>query len=555
MRLVAGRRLKGRRKFKMVKVFFMVMVVVMLAVLITAATGGMEALRVEVSGTHTLGSLDIGDKVVDPSWEWEHRTGDDYSGTGETKPVTWIVVAKDHYGSESSVILLAEELIGLHAFDNSTDRDHFFAEYGYNHWGESGTGDADRGLRPWLNSSGIHSGEGFYNAFSAAFQTAIVQVTIPNRRTGAGEAYSTLDQVFIPSTTELGDTTQYGTYEIGSVYTFYSDASNADRIAQLGGANRLYWTRSPGQDHGELVRGVTFAGVFTCLYANKDGHGIRPALNLKPETLVSETQNADGAYEIIYDAVETPDLDPAKYTTLYWQNNQTGLRFLWFMDGHDIIDMDGIGTFGAGVWNIVGVGDLDGDGKTDIVWHNTQTGLLYVWMMDGRVRLNETGIGVVENHDWKAVAVGDMNGNGNDDIIWENTANGNRLVWLMDGTTLDSFGDLPSRSLEWTITGAADMNGNGHTDLVWQNITTAEREFGLMQGLTEQQVVPLEVNIGPEWQISTVGDFNGNGHADLVWTNTETGLRYVEYWEDLERVGGDGIGIIADLNWQIVGVQ
>ena len=73
----------------------------------------------------TLGELNIGDKVVDNSWEWEHRTGPDrwdgvpYSGTGVTMPVTWIVVAKDHYGPNSGVTLLSEELIGKFMFDNS----------------------------------------------------------------------------------------------------------------------------------------------------------------------------------------------------------------------------------------------------------------------------------------------------------------------------------------------------------------------------------------------------------------------------------------------------
>ncbi len=192
--MVAGGRLKGKRECKLGKVFFMVMVVVMSAGLITAAVGGMEASRVEASGTRTLGSLEIGDRVVDLSWEWEHRTGDDYSGSGETKPVTWIVVAKDHYGSGSGVTILSEDLIGKYTFDNSTDRGN--SSWGYNHWGESGTGNATRGLRPWLNSSGIHNGEGFYRAFSADFQAVVVQVTIPNRHWEEGDDYSTQDQVF-----------------------------------------------------------------------------------------------------------------------------------------------------------------------------------------------------------------------------------------------------------------------------------------------------------------------------------------------------------------------
>jgi hypothetical protein len=119
-------------------------------------------------GTIPIGDLPIGARVVDPSWEWEFRTGDNYSGSGAVKPVTWIAVAKDHYdGLQPHVTLLAEELIGKHAFDDSTNRG---SRYGLNHWGDSGINNASRGLRPWLNSSGIHSGEGFYRAFSESFK-------------------------------------------------------------------------------------------------------------------------------------------------------------------------------------------------------------------------------------------------------------------------------------------------------------------------------------------------------------------------------------------------
>ncbi len=35
----------------------------------------------EASGTQPIGNLQVGDNVVDNSWEWEHRTGpDDWRG-------------------------------------------------------------------------------------------------------------------------------------------------------------------------------------------------------------------------------------------------------------------------------------------------------------------------------------------------------------------------------------------------------------------------------------------------------------------------------------------
>ncbi len=266
---------------------------------------------VKASGSQSLGSLNIGDRVVDNSWEWEFRTGFDYTyEDGDiTRPVTWIVVAKDHYGAGSGVTLLSEELIGQHTFDNSSDRGSI--DGGSNHWGHSGTTDATRGLRPWLNSTGIHAGEGFYNAFSESFKSGIITTTVPNRKWDGGNYYSTLDKVFISSITELGYTTHSSTYEIGTVFSYFEGAEPEKRVAQLGGNSLCYWTRSPDTFGSTHVRG---ASQYSCsllvsdYYYGTSLHSattVRPALNLKSEIPVSATPNADGAHEILGE-VELP---------------------------------------------------------------------------------------------------------------------------------------------------------------------------------------------------------------------------------------------------------
>ena len=240
------------------------------------------------NGNIPLKDLPMGARVVDPGWEWEYRTGRDYTleAGDETKPVTWLVVAKDHYdGLDPHVTLLTKELIGRHAFDNST---HVHNRV-YNHWGESGThSSADRGLRPWLNSNGIHSGEGFYRAFSESFTQAVLTTTVTNSERRNNSAYSTSDQVFIPSTTELGDTVHSRTYPIGKGYAYFSGADDAKRIAQLGGEDRWYWTRSPDWYYGLDRRVIDSAGEFYGTDDSIDSLGVRPALNLKSDTLVSE---------------------------------------------------------------------------------------------------------------------------------------------------------------------------------------------------------------------------------------------------------------------------
>jgi hypothetical protein len=246
------------------------------------------------SGTISIGDLPIGARVIDPTWEWEFQLGDDYSGSGEKKPVAWIIVAKDHYdGLDPHVTLLADEIIGKHAFDNSTGRKHTLSLYGYNNWGESGAIRATRGLRPWLNSTGIHYNEGFYLDFSDSFKEAIISTTLPNKEWENGAPYITVDTVFLPSTTELGDRDYEYTYPVGSTYTYFIEAGNADRVAWLGGEACPYWTRSPDSGGGYGVRGVTSEGDFNYFDggANRDYNGVRPALNLKADTMVSTIRN------------------------------------------------------------------------------------------------------------------------------------------------------------------------------------------------------------------------------------------------------------------------
>lgn len=252
------------------------------------------------NGTIPIGDLPIGARVVDPSWHWEFRRGNNYSDIGKVIPIIWIVVAKDHYdGLEPHVTLLTEDLIGKYSFDNSTNRGHSNSNLGYNHWGESGTANATLGLRPWLNSTGIHLGEGFYLVFSEHFKRAVLKTTLPNIEWQNGSSYSTNDFVFIPSTTELGDTVHSLTYPIGSAYPYFSGADYpnfsrvdiAKRIALLNGVDHWYYTRSPASNWGNCLRKVDGAGLFYYSDANSANSGIRPALNLKSGTLVSEIRN------------------------------------------------------------------------------------------------------------------------------------------------------------------------------------------------------------------------------------------------------------------------
>jgi len=244
-------------------------------------------------GTMALSDLEIGSRVVDPSWQWGFRTEQDYTGGGEIKAVIWILVAKNHYeGLDPHVTLLSEELIGKQAFDNSTDRQ---GHDGSSHWGDSGTTNAERGLRPWLNSTGIHAGGGFYEAFSDHFKAAVLTTGVPNKEFEDGNDYITEDRVFIPSITELGDDVHLMTHRIGSVFPYFEEADHQNRIACLGGSASWYWTRSPAMYvsihsyyRGSILRYVTRKGGFSNINAHLNYLAVRPVLNLDSELMVSE---------------------------------------------------------------------------------------------------------------------------------------------------------------------------------------------------------------------------------------------------------------------------
>lgn len=237
------------------------------------------------AGSLTLNELEVGDRVVDPSWAWEFRTENGYEGACMENYVTWIVVAKNHYANlEPHITLLSEELIGCYLFDNSTNRG---TAMGSNNWGDSGKENATRGLRTWLNSTGINEGEGFFQAFSENFKNIVVETGLPNKDWQVGEKYRSNDRVFIPSTTEMGDTLHTWTYEIGSPYAYFKDAKISELSAKLCGDVKWYWIRSPNRFDTYNVRRLSTRD-YKMNYANDDSLAVRPVVNVQADAPISK---------------------------------------------------------------------------------------------------------------------------------------------------------------------------------------------------------------------------------------------------------------------------
>ena len=269
--------------------------------------------------TRPISELEIGDMVVDNTWLWQFRTGENYTynegnvyrDPDVTQPVTWLVVAKDHYdGLDPHVTLLSWEVIGRFMFDNSN-----INELGYGHWGESGTHDsATMGIRPWLNSTGIHEGEGFYQAFSDDFKERVLTTTIGNSVPESGETYTTEDKVFIPSATELYHYKYYA-----NPYPYFKERPEGAREARLPiYSSFAYWTRTPEWDDmfsQSFVTTIERNGYFGFNYAPHLNCGVRPVINLCPDTPVSVSPNRNGVYKLWGEKVpvESVEIEPEEF--------------------------------------------------------------------------------------------------------------------------------------------------------------------------------------------------------------------------------------------------
>lgn len=253
------------------------------------------------ASTQNITELNIGDRIVDTGWTWEFRHGYGYSnyGTSEkTEPVVWIVVAKDHYAA-GTVTLITENLLGFYAYDSSIIDSGLLA--GKNQWNQSGE-TRPGGLRPWLNSTGFHQGEGFYNAFSADFKGIVLATQVENKEYDTGKSYVTTDNVFIPSHTEMGATDHEGTYEIGKPYEYFVGADYIRLRAKILGESweRDYWTRSPYSAGYRPVGMVSTSGIYVSNFADFNSVGVRAVVNVGSGVKVSKEANEQGVFEIKY---------------------------------------------------------------------------------------------------------------------------------------------------------------------------------------------------------------------------------------------------------------
>ncbi len=256
--------------------------------------------------SNTIGSLPIGSLVMDQSWEWETRAEPGYTGDGLKKPVVWIVVAKDHYDVDedvSHVTLLSKEILGRYTFDDSTDRG---SDYGSNHWGDSGTTNATRGIRPFIKDV-------FAKEFSVGFNNSLLTTNVKSVEALTGDFYTTKDKVFLPCRSEIDRDQRFYT-PAGEILPYFDIDNVAEgferRKAQLPGLSATdpdfadfddYWnylTRTPADGEVSFIYRVVLDGNYSVGNSGDTSGfwGIRPLVNINSNTIIAEEPNADGIY-------------------------------------------------------------------------------------------------------------------------------------------------------------------------------------------------------------------------------------------------------------------
>ena len=251
------------------------------------------------------------------------------------------IADKNHSGyPANSVTLITEKIIQLMAFDakepNNSNSDR--KSYGNNRYLHSN-------LLQWLNSnaaagawySAKHSADapptnanvwdnyneydawaGFLAMLEPKFVAELLDTTqtvAKNTVTDGGSYETVTSKMFLASTTEVGLANENSIAEGSLLALFSNDASRVAYPTSQCVSNSEYtntnfatskgwywWLRTPYSSYARNVRCVTAGGALDYYYAYNGIRGVRPLCNLSSSILVSDTTNADGNYEIIYNS-------------------------------------------------------------------------------------------------------------------------------------------------------------------------------------------------------------------------------------------------------------
>jgi hypothetical protein len=218
----------------------------------------------------------------------------------------------------------------------------------------------------------------------------------------------------------------------------------------------------------------------------------------------SVTMNAAISQTALFLRLTKPDFNANGHSEILWQNNVTGERAIWWMNGSSSTGAQFLPPVSP-EWQIAATGDFNGDNQDDIVWQNNTTGQRAIWLMNGAQVAGERWLPAVAVQ-WQIAAAADFNSDNKPDLVWQNTVTGQRAIWWMYGTAKIGEYFLPTVPTNWEIVAAASFKtGDFRPDLLWQDKVTGQRVIWMMSG-TYKYGEAFVAQIDPTWKIAGTGD-------------------------------------------------
>lgn len=163
----------------------------------------------------------------------------------------------------------------------------------------------------WSNYNEYEAEAGFLSFFEADFRNALLNdtITVAKSSTDGGGSEQITRKVRLLTETEVGLGNENGIAE-GTKWPLFTDNNSrlayptAEAVSKSeytssglkASSPWYYWLLTPYAGYAHHVRLVTSDGSLSDGGANNGSGGVRPALFLAPDTLVSDTTDTDGAY-------------------------------------------------------------------------------------------------------------------------------------------------------------------------------------------------------------------------------------------------------------------
>lgn len=278
--------------------------------------------NVQASTLVEIKDIPIGSLVVDNTWQWEHRTGNGYTGNGLTKSIEWIKIADNHFKKPiyqninmlNHSTLLANESIGKRNF---------------NYFGSNLMCGSYPCGSPWNNipvrNEFLRST--FYNAMSSSLKNRIVPTTTTTSQYGSADPVITHNEtVFFLSSVEVGFSSWSshldGSNRNGERIEFFPHNNSWSIIRSISDISNNYWLRDVGgYPVGDgmptgYVGYVYESGFVGTTGQTNENIGLRPTINISADTKVrptgqwktSQAGQLVQIYEIVYNQSPTLSL-------------------------------------------------------------------------------------------------------------------------------------------------------------------------------------------------------------------------------------------------------